>query len=215
MWRDCCFASSRVGVLHSGLLALLIVLSGAAAAHAHGASDLERARIHYDAGRSFFNIGRYADAAAQFESGYQIVPKPRFLLNLGHCFNKMGMQARARETYERFLALVPPDDSDRQEVTERLSEIERSLPPAPPPLPPQPVPPPPPEPPPPRIELRPALVVATPAPAPNLALSRFKKWGWTIPVSAVLISGLVVGLTLGIQPSACSSATVDCPTVPR
>jgi tetratricopeptide (TPR) repeat protein len=213
-WRDCCLAQSGVGIRRLGVAALLIVLLGGAA-RGQSVGDVERARVHFDAGRSFFNLGRYADAAAQFQAGYELVPKPRFLLNLGHCFLKMAMHARAREAYERFLALVPPDDSDREEVRERLTEIERVLPPAAPVVEPAPVAkpePPTPAPPPPRLDAPLLLVAPAPRPPVSLALRRFKTWGWTIPVGAALVSGLVVGIYFG---TGCRVSTVDCLGVPQ
>ena len=91
-----------------GWLALLVVAAWSGAWRR--AMSEEQARAHFEAGHAMFRLERYADAAREFQAGYDLVPKPRFLLNLGHALRRMGLHERAKATYEKFLASVPADD---------------------------------------------------------------------------------------------------------
>jgi hypothetical protein len=195
----------------------------------------EQARAHFEAGHAMFRLERYADAAREFQAGYDLVPKPRFLLNLGHALRRMGLHDRAKATYEKFLASVPADDPDRTEAIGYLAEVTRKLGPplvAPPPVV---VPPPRSEPPPPRSEPPPPVTPAeppraepappTPAPAsvvaprePSSRRAAFRRWAWTIPVGAVVIVGVALGAYFGSQSSSgsgvnCGDNAIDCLTV--
>jgi hypothetical protein len=192
-------ALTRVGCVM--LVSLACGLSSA-----QSPDDLAKAKVHFDAGRALFALGNYPEAAREFQAGYDLAPRPRFLLNLGHAYRKMGDLARAKAAYVQFLSLVPADDPDRPEAATHLGEIEAHLttPTPPPPLPP-PVEKPPDKPPEPAPRV---TVVATPAPpATSTARSRFRRWAWTIPVGAVVLTGVVVGIYFG----ATRSSTFECP----
>jgi tetratricopeptide (TPR) repeat protein len=157
----------------------------------------ERARAHYEAGRALFSLGNYQEALREFTSGYQLAPKPRFLVNLGQTYRKLGQLEDAREMYRRFLQQVPHDDPDRPAVLTLLDEVDREL------------------------RLRPRQIVA-PSPEPQTAavvvVAPLKKppfirrhW-WIIPTVLVVAAGVGVGVYFGVrstQPD-CSSAGLGC-----
>jgi tetratricopeptide (TPR) repeat protein len=196
---------SRAGV------ALAIVLAAAAPAHAEGDRE-QRARAHYEVGLGMYHLGNYREALREFSAGYELSPRPQFLINLGQVYRKLHDLDRAREMFARYLAQTPKDAPDRHDVQQLLEEVERERAQAPPPVSTEPPPPDAPAP-----SLTPA---ATPAPASLVAApaapprrSAIRRYWWTIPVGAVVL-GAAVGLTLyfTLPPSqvACTSATINC-----
>ena len=63
-------------------LVALVVVGTAVSAHAQ--SDDERARTHFEAGSSYYDQARYADAAREFQASYNLSPHPELLLNICH-----------------------------------------------------------------------------------------------------------------------------------
>jgi len=81
------------------------------------------AREHVRKAAEAFQAGRYDQALAEFEAGYAAVPRPAFVLNMGHAARKAGNAARARECYQRYLELEP-GSPQRGEVEKAIAEID-------------------------------------------------------------------------------------------
>ena len=81
------------------------------------------AREHVRKAAEAFQAGRYDEALVEFEAGYAAVPRPAFVLNMGHAARKAGNAARARECYQRYLALEP-SSPQRGEVEKAIAEID-------------------------------------------------------------------------------------------
>jgi tetratricopeptide (TPR) repeat protein len=111
------------------LLAALSV-SGAivlpAPCRAAEADDVQRAREHHKAGDQAFKEGRYQDAYKEWEAGYNLSPRPLFLLNMAHAERRRGELKNARTLYRRFL-LMEPQSRLRGEVESVLAEIDAAL----------------------------------------------------------------------------------------
>jgi tetratricopeptide (TPR) repeat protein len=181
-------------------LAIAIGLLAALAGPARADEDTDtRARAHYEIGLGLYRLGDYRAALREFAAGYELAPKPGFLINLGQTYRKLGDLAHARDMYRRFLAEVPASDPARAQAQQVLVEIEaqvREQPPRPeepvPPVPPVPSPSPSPAPTP---EVRPApvaTVTATPPPKP-----RPRRLGMRV-AGAVLTVGGAALLAVGI-----------------
>jgi len=80
------------------------------------------AREHVRKGAEAFQAGRYDEALVEFEAGYTAVPRPAFVLNMGHAARKAGYAARARECYERYLELEP-GSPQRAEVEKAIADL--------------------------------------------------------------------------------------------
>jgi tetratricopeptide (TPR) repeat protein len=195
------------------MMAGLLLLCGTARAQNDDA--LARARTHFEAGRALYNLKNYTDAIREFSAGYQLVPKPQFLVNLGQCYDRMAdgttdpagkrdALEHSRDMYNKFLQDAPPGDPLRAQVAPMVVELEKklqALPPAPP-----------------RKE-EPAQVT-TPAPAAVVAQqdttpkkkSGIARFWWLIPVAAVVVVGVSLGAYYGTRPTGpdCSTATFGC-----
>jgi hypothetical protein len=156
-----------------------------------------RARARFEAGRALYSLGDYEAALREFAAGYQQVPRPQFLINLGQTYRKLERFDKARQMYEKFLAEAPPDDPNRPAVAKILEELhdeeaqhKAAEPPSPPPPPIAPSPPP--------IAPAPPLVVAPPPP-PRHHFDK-RHLGWIIPVSLVVVAGAAVGIYFAARP---------------
>jgi hypothetical protein len=212
-------------MIRIGALMSLVLVS--ALAYAEG-DDIARARSHFEAGRAMYRLEQYSDALREFSAAYQLLPKPQFLANLGLCYDKLGDGARdgdqkremyehARDMYQKYLAEAPPKDAVRDQIAQLSAELDKKLTALPPPAPPkprvvEPAPAPPaPQPAPPAsaTQAPPAATVQTATPPKK---SFIKRHWWIIPVSAVVVAGVAVGIYFGVRSTGpdCSSASLGC-----
>jgi hypothetical protein len=122
-------STSMAGLRRAALLFVLALVSARAYAQPANVSDdaVARARTHFEAGRALFNLGNYTDAVREFSAGYQLSPRPGFLLNLGQCYRKLNDLPRAREMYQHYLRDASPDDPEVPQARSVLHEIEQYL----------------------------------------------------------------------------------------
>src|SRR4051794_34825779 len=92
---------------------------------AQGEAERE-ARAHYVLGQVAFNAGRYDQAVTEFEAGFEALPRPGFLLNIGHSERRRGNLRKARAAYKKFL-LVEPTTKLRDDVMSLLGELDSAL----------------------------------------------------------------------------------------
>jgi tetratricopeptide (TPR) repeat protein len=188
------------------LLLMVLTMTATVARAETPEDDAARARVHFTAGRSYYDLGQFADALREFEAGYLLAPRPRFLLNMGHCYRKLKDFVHARDTYRRFLAGVSETDSDRAEARLRLTEVEDALAKEPPPESPSTQPPP--------TAIRTTAVSQTAplsATAPEAPRrSKLRHLAWTLPLAAVVVAGVALGVYFGTRPGACSGSTLAC-----
>src|SRR5262245_23936789 len=94
---------------------------------------MRRSRSHFEAGRALYDLGNYQDALREFTAGYQLYPNPKFLINLGQTYRKLGNLSKARDAFKGFLEKAHPSALEAQEVKQLLQKIEAELLRAPPP----------------------------------------------------------------------------------
>src|SRR5260370_22440008 len=163
------------------LLIAAIVITSTWTCPARAQDDNEsRARAHYEIAQGLYRLGDYRGAIREFAAGYQLAKKPRFLLNIGTMYRKLGDVAHARDLYRQFLDSAPADDAERTEAEEVLQELEDQLRANPPP--PEPAPP-----------AAPATANATPVATVTAAPRRHRR----APTGAGIGIGVVGLLALG------------------
>ena len=67
----------------------------------------EAAREHYRRGKALQAQGAYADAIAEYEQGFALVPTPEFLFNIAQCHRLSGNAPDAVDYYRRYLDAAP------------------------------------------------------------------------------------------------------------
>jgi len=165
------------------VLALTLALVGVANM-ARADDKTVRARAHSEAGRALYSIGDYDAALREFVIGYQLVPKPQFLVNLGQTYRKLGQIDKAREMYGKYLTEAPEDDPHRASVLQILGELDHEAPVA------QQV----------RITPPPTAPIAVVA-GPELRRFNRRHLGWILPTTALVLAGVAVGVYFGVRPS--------------
>jgi tetratricopeptide (TPR) repeat protein len=159
---------------------------------AQAADAARRSRKHYAAGHALYELGNYEAALREFTAGYELLPRPLFLLDIGQCQRKLQDFAKARQSFAEFLERAQKDEPARARAQQLMMEVEREQAaaeaaaekpsPAPPPAPaPAPVAAPPSLPPATTTEAAPLVATAPPLPPPRARSRR----------------GLILGLTLG------------------
>ncbi len=88
----------------------LAITSATLAAHAQQQSNElsrserdELARVHFRAGSRYFDMHRYAEAAAEFERVFELSGQNGLLFNAGRAWEAAGQARSALRAYERFL----------------------------------------------------------------------------------------------------------------
>src|SRR5262245_43558542 len=86
-------------------------------------ADAAQARVHFERGRTFFEVDEYRKAIAELKAAHIEKPDPAFLYNIAECHRRLGEVADALVFYRRFLATAPPSDKTRPIVEQRISEL--------------------------------------------------------------------------------------------
>ncbi len=72
----------------------------------------EIARSHMENGGRYYQLGRYGDAAREFQAAYELLSRrrqrPELLFNLGRALENAGRDREAFDAYERFEAAGSP-----------------------------------------------------------------------------------------------------------
>ncbi|MGZ3427345.1 MAG: hypothetical protein ACXVCV_11885 [Polyangia bacterium] len=148
------------------------------------ADTTSEARAHFARGTKLYDLGRYHDAAKEYEATYELKDDPALLFNIAQAYRLGHDYADSIRAYKSFLRRVP-DTDQRAQVETHIREMQLILDQQQPPT----VTPP---------------AVTTPPPAEEPRAERtplYKKWWlWTI-VGGVVVVGAVVGITVGVLAS--------------
>jgi tetratricopeptide (TPR) repeat protein len=117
----------RLGLLlalGAGSLTVLGTSSTAAAQTDQGSDGA--ARTFFDQGRAAYEAGQFEEAARLLRRAYLLSPRFALLYNIGQAELRAGHDALALEAFEGFLRQAPEEDTRRSEVSERV-RVLRSL----------------------------------------------------------------------------------------
>jgi len=87
-------------------------------------ADAAQARVHFDRGRTFFDVDEYRKAIAEFKAAHIEKPDPAFLYNVAECHRRLGEVSDALLFYRRFLAGTPAGDKTRPIVEQRIADLK-------------------------------------------------------------------------------------------
>jgi tetratricopeptide (TPR) repeat protein len=111
--------------MYNVALPLLLALA------AEGVDAASAAQSHTARATAEFNLGRYAEAAKEFENAYRLVPVPDLLFNLGQSYRLGGKLDKALTAYKSFLRTAPTDSPQRAQVERHVVELDERLAPLP------------------------------------------------------------------------------------
>ena len=97
----------------------------AAAVGSAPASDNARpGRARFEMAETKFNLGRFEEAAADYQAAYEAEPLPAFLFNIGQCYRNLGNYERAQFYFRRYVQL-DPRSPNRADAEQLIAEIDR------------------------------------------------------------------------------------------
>ena len=109
------------------LFAGAVLISGVLPTEARAAdSTSEEARKHFQIGQDFFDVGRWDEAAAEFERAYALRKDPTLLYNMAQAYRRKGDAKRAIDLYKNYL-MKKPDSPQRADVEERIRTLQQQL----------------------------------------------------------------------------------------
>lgn len=88
-----------------------------------GPDGIAAAKAHTKQGAAYYDLGRYSDANAEFESAYLIEQDPALLYNMGQCQRKMGKSEEAVHFFRTYLRRSPSGPF-ASSATQRIKEID-------------------------------------------------------------------------------------------
>ncbi len=194
-------------------LVILMTLCASPHARAEHVDDVQQAREHYAKGKRLYDLGRFADAAREYEAAYQAKDDPALLFNLGQAHRLAGNYPQALLAYKAYLRNVPAAPN-RREVEARINEMQAivdeqtrtnqrppqgTMEPKPLDTSPSTSAPPPATSPPPAPESSTTLTASAPPPAETTP--GYKKWWLWTAVGVVAVGvGVGLGVGLGVKP---------------
>jgi tetratricopeptide (TPR) repeat protein len=92
-----------MSVMHKMVLVILLACAATSVAHA----DSSEAKAHYKKGLSHFGLGKYAEAATEYEAAFEIEPDAALLYNAAQAHRLAGHKQRALELYSSLQRLFP------------------------------------------------------------------------------------------------------------
>ncbi|HKP64334.1 MAG TPA: hypothetical protein VJV78_46675, partial [Polyangiales bacterium] len=102
-----------------GVLGTITASSGSV----HAQSDDARARTHFEAGRSYYDQARYAEAVREFQASYDLSPHPELLLNISQAQERALNYDAAIAAAQLYLT-ADPKAQDRKTVEDRIANLQ-------------------------------------------------------------------------------------------
>jgi tetratricopeptide (TPR) repeat protein len=113
-----------LAIVASGSLAL--PRSSFAAEDSAAARDTAVAREHAQKGKAFIDLGKYTEAATEYEAAYAAKPDPALLLNLAQAYRLAGNADRALFFYRKYLQHVPKSPY-RADIEDKIAALEKQV----------------------------------------------------------------------------------------
>jgi tetratricopeptide (TPR) repeat protein len=121
--------SSKISKGAIAMLGAVLLLSWGPTPKAWAEEAAEKAKMHNATARTLFNVGKFKQAAAEYEKAYQAKPVPEFLHNMAQCYKRLDgieYKKKALFNFESYLA-NEPDAANRQEVEEEIAALKRHI----------------------------------------------------------------------------------------
>lgn len=186
------------GRMNGKVCTMLLALLLFAAAPAAAGDDVSQAKVHFQAGKTFYELGQYSDAIREFAAGYALSPKPEFIINLAQAYRAAGQRTKALEMFERYLEKAPANAKPRAQVQQVIEDLKKEIAAEPPsgqtePLTDAPVKPPPPVLEPSTTPVPPAAEVKS-GPSPAVIIV-------PVVIGAAVIAGVITAVAVGVSNS--------------
>jgi tetratricopeptide (TPR) repeat protein len=108
------------------IIAALLVLSLFPVVTNAQQEDVAKARDHYKRGTKAYDLGRYLEAAREYETAYEIKDDPALLYNIAQAYRLGGDHANALRSYRSFLRRLP-NAPNRPDVETKIAELQKVI----------------------------------------------------------------------------------------
>ena len=115
----------KKGIIHILLFFIFYNVTLSVTAQSDPSKERE-AKIHFEAGKSYYNHGRFEDALKEFKTAYELSPNPLLLYNIGLCYRELGKWKEAIDAFERYLKEYP-EAPDREIVLKRIEQMKKFI----------------------------------------------------------------------------------------
>jgi hypothetical protein len=117
--------------VHHMLAAWLLLLACVPAAGAQGVIDMggmpeQESKAHFKVGKSLYESGRFAEAAAEWNRAYELSQRIELLYNVYVAYRDASDVPRAIDALRRYLQGAELDDATRQNLQARLRAMEEA-----------------------------------------------------------------------------------------
>lgn len=106
-----------------GALVFLLVMTMTATVRAQNVSS---ARLHYQRGTTYYDLGRYHEAAKEYEAAFELKDDPALLFNIAQAYRLAHEYADAVRAYRAYLRRLPNADN-ATEVEARIHEMQELI----------------------------------------------------------------------------------------
>src|SRR6185312_8841268 len=158
-------------------IAFVVLVAVALAGGRARADDPKQAKQHFEDGSRLYDLGKFRDAAREYEEAYKYKPDPALLFNIGQAYRGAGATGDALTAYKSYLRRLP-DAPNRREVEGMIEKLQRQQQQQQPQR---------------EVTQRPDLVTTAPPPEKKPLYKRW--WLWTA-VGGVIVAGAVVGIAV-------------------
>jgi len=104
------------------LAAAVCALAGATPAWAK-----DDPRIHFELGTKAFALGRYAEAADEYEKAYDLKPDAALLYNAAQARRLSGNKQRALLLYQSYITVHGAQVGNRREVERHIAALRKAI----------------------------------------------------------------------------------------
>jgi tetratricopeptide (TPR) repeat protein len=111
---------------YAALVALLI-LSATPMVAVAAPDDSAELRTHLEKGKAAFGLGRFADAAQEYEAAFALKPTATSLYNAAQAHRMAGHKERALELYQSYLRLYSKTGANRSESEQHVANLSAAL----------------------------------------------------------------------------------------
>ncbi len=108
------------------VLLLVTTLSLLPGGVADAQEDVAAAREHYRKGTKAYDLGRYSEAAQEYEAAYDAKQDPALLFNIAQAYRLANDYPKAIRFYRSYLRNVPRASS-RPDIEQRIDEMQRAI----------------------------------------------------------------------------------------
>jgi tetratricopeptide (TPR) repeat protein len=109
------------------MLSVVVLLGLAGPARAADEKARAEARAHYEKATGAYALGRYADAAAEFEAAFVLKPDPAILYNAAQAYRLAGKKERALELYRSYRRVYGRRAEHAGDVDKHIAELEKAI----------------------------------------------------------------------------------------